>query len=113
MKVILLGAGFVLSIGLLIALAVYWITVWSESLTALEGWSKKKGYRIVRRSYRTLFRGPYFWMPTTYTVFYVTVEDQDGRERNGWVCCGDQFLGPADENVPIEGKETDLRMDVR
>jgi hypothetical protein len=97
MSVILFLAGFVVIACPLIAVSAYWIFVWSQSLTALEGWADKEGYRIVQRSYRTFLRGPFSLMPATCTVFYVTVQDRDGFERDGWVCCGDQYYGTSDK----------------
>src|SRR4051812_21810329 len=109
MNIFFLIAGFVVFACLVIAVIAYWIFVWSRSLAALEGWAKKEGYRIVRRSYRSFFRGSFSMLPTTYTVFFVTVHDQDDFERDGWVCCGDQYWGaPGEPEVEWRSKPKKL-----
>jgi hypothetical protein len=97
MRTFFLIAGLFVIAPPFIAVIAYWFFVRSQSLLVLEAWAKRDGYRIVRRSFRRFFRGPYSLYPNTQTVFYVTIEDGDGLSRNAWVCCGDQYFGTSDQ----------------
>lgn len=84
----------------IVVLGVAWHFGRSSSL--LEGWARKNGYRIIDKEYRTFFRGPFFWTTgKDQTVYHVTVEDQHGRRRSGFVRCGGWFLGLLSDNVEV------------
>lgn len=53
----------------------------------LPRWAKQRGFRIIHSEARTYFQGPF--SQSSYTpVYYVTVEDQKGRQRKVWVRLG-------------------------
>ena len=66
----------------------------SRSRSILEQWAAKNGFKILHREYRTIFRGPFSAFTTRgQTVYYVTIRDQQGVERSGWVRCGGILFG--------------------
>jgi hypothetical protein len=84
------------------------LIVWhySRSSSLLQQWADQHGYRILHQEYRTFFKGPFFWTASKgQTVYYVTVEDQDGRRRNAWVRCGGYFLGLLSDKVDFHWDE--------
>jgi hypothetical protein len=94
---ILLPIGFVI----VAVVAVMWH--YSRGSSLLEQWASRHGYRIVRREYRNFFKGPFFWTSSKdQVVYYVTVEDEQGRIRNGWVRCGGYFFGLLSDNVEVQ-----------
>ena len=62
------------------ALLIPWYNRRSRSL--LRRWADKHGYRILHREDRIVRQGPYslHGSTTLQTVYYVTVEDQNGHE---------------------------------
>lgn len=92
----------------LLGVAAWMIGDHARCATELEAWAKAEGVRIVRRSRRVLFRGPFAWYPSTSTVFVVTVEDHDGLARPAWVCVGDPNLDlGATSGVEVEWSPAD------
>jgi len=78
--------------GALVALLLWW-TFW-RSDAILQNWANQNRYRILRQQYCWFWRGPFFWTSSkNQTIYYVTVEDRDGRRRTGWVRCGGWFWG--------------------
>jgi hypothetical protein len=99
-------AGFVLFLAFaaVVVLAIVWH--YSRSNDLLHQWAERHGYRIVRQEYRNFFKGPFFWTTSRgQTVYYVTVEDRQGQQRNGWVRCGGRFLGLLSDNVDVRWDE--------
>ncbi len=81
-----------------VGLMMWWHYSRSDSL--LRQWASRNGYRLVSQEYRYLLRGPFFWTTSRgQTVYRVTVEDEGGNLRSGWVRCGGWFLGLLSENV--------------
>ena|SRR6478736_415324 len=79
-----------------IAIFIFVTTIWhfSRSRSVLEQWADQSGYEILHSEYRNFARGPYFWTTSKgQTVYYVTVRDNRGHVRTGWVRCGGWFLG--------------------
>lgn len=82
---IILGVVFV-------AVMILWTFTRSDSI--LHHWANQNGYRILQQQYCWFWRGPFFWTSSkNQTVYYVTVEDRDGRQRTGYVRCGGYFWG--------------------
>jgi hypothetical protein len=78
---------------------------WSASRgrTILERWAANNGYRLIDSERRLLRKGPYFWCSSKgQDVFYVTVEDEQGRVRHGYVRCGGWFLGLLSDEATVE-----------
>jgi hypothetical protein len=94
-------AVFAVSAGaVLVSLTIWWHFGRSSSL--LHQWAEQSGYRIVRREYRTFFKGPFFWTSTSgQTVYYVVVEDSGGDRRSGWVRCGSWWFGLLSDSVEV------------
>ena len=84
------------------ALLIPWHNRRSRSL--LQRWADKHGYHIVHREDRIIRQGPYSWRGSSMhqTVYYVTVEDQNGQRRNAWVRCGGAFLGVLSDQVDFQ-----------
>lgn len=65
-----------------------------RSRDILEDWVDSRGYRLVSARYCWLLRGPFTWRSSqAQCVYRVTVEDRQGRKRDGWVQCGSFMLG--------------------
>ena len=87
-----------------VGLMIWWHFSRSDSL--LQQWAQRNGYRLVRREYRSFFKGPFFWTTSRgQTVYYVTVEDAEGNRRSGWVRCGGWFLGLLSDNVEVRWED--------
>jgi hypothetical protein len=94
------GAFAVAAIAVLIGLSFWWH--FSRSSSLLYRWAEKNGYRIVRKQYRTFFRGPFFWTSSKgQTVYYVVVEDSAGARRSGYVRCGGWWLGLMSDHAEV------------
>src|SRR5690349_5538130 len=62
------------------------------SRIGLRRWAKANGYRLVASDRRYLDRGPFpEHAPRGLGVFHVTVEDESGRRRDGYVRCSIGF----------------------
>ncbi len=74
----------------------------SRSQSLLDQWAQQNGFRIVNSERRMLMRGPMFLTTTKgQEVYYVTVEDQAGKVRSGYVRCGGKMLGMLSDNVDV------------
>jgi hypothetical protein len=70
----------------------------------LPRWAKQHGYRIVRQEPRTFFQGP-FSTNRYRPVYYVTVEDQQRRQKRGWVRLGWWFIIGFREHIEVRWEE--------
>ena len=66
----------------------------------LRQWAKKNQVEIINQGKRWFLRGP-FSSIGDHTVFYVTVRDPKGHERNGWVQLGNEFVGLLSSNSKV------------
>ena len=73
------------------AATIWWRT--SRSHAILKHWAAQNDLRIVEKRYCWFFAGPFWLSAKGQTVYYVTVEDQEGRRKHGWVRCGGWFFG--------------------
>lgn len=83
------------------------ILIWHgiRARSIVEQWAKRNGYRVTHISYRTFFRGPFFWTTGKgHAVYRVTVEGKDGR-RTAWVRCGSHWLGLFSSKVDVRWDE--------
>jgi hypothetical protein len=86
---VLLFIAFVIGLNVLI---LWWTYVRSDSL--IDGWAQRHGLRVLYRERRWFFRGPFFWTSSKgQTVYYITVQDNQGQRRNAWVRCGSWWWG--------------------
>ncbi len=68
----------------------------------LERWAASNQLRILNNETRHFFRGPMFWRTSkNQIVFRVSVIDQYGRQRSGWVRCGGWFWGLHSDKVDV------------
>ena len=92
-------------LGILAVLAIVVLSLmwhFGRSQTILQQWADQNGYRIIDQRYRNFFKGPFFWTTSRgQTVYSVTVEDDHGRRRTGWVRCGGWFLGLLSDHVDV------------
>ncbi|MFL5245352.1 MAG: hypothetical protein ACJ8FY_24925 [Gemmataceae bacterium] len=90
---------FFIGLGAVVAvLLLFWH--FSRSNSLVDQWARENGYRIIRRQYRSFFKGPFFWTSTRgQTVYQVVVEDAAGNRRNGWLRCGSWWFGLLSNNV--------------
>lgn len=86
---------FVIFIGLACVIGVMSIA-WSNnrSQQIVESWASRNGYTLLSAEQRHMMRGPFFWTTARgQTVYYITVRDQHGMVRSGWLRCGSWWLG--------------------
>jgi hypothetical protein len=100
---ILIVAAFVVFVAAFVVIAaVSMVWHFRRSGSLLQQWADQNGYRLIEQEYRTFLRGPFFMTTSKgQTVYYVTVEDKEGRRRKGWVRCGGWFLGLFSDNVEV------------
>jgi len=80
-------------VALTLAVAYYAWELWRSRKLLLQ-WAKRQGVAIIRSRRRWVFKGPFFWKSTSgQMVFRVEVRDPHGRERIGWVLCGNYVTG--------------------
>ena len=71
-----------------------WVWHFFRARTILQEWADDNGYQLLQAEYRWFRKGPFFWTSSRgQVVYYVTVLDQQGRERKGWVRSGSWWLG--------------------
>jgi hypothetical protein len=91
------------AIALIIGLAfasMRWQTSRSEDL--IDGWAQANGLTIVAKEARGFLRGPMFWTTAKgQTVYRITVRDQRGSQRTGWIRCGGRWMGLYSDKVDV------------
>jgi hypothetical protein len=70
----------------------------------LPRWAKQHGFRIIRRELRTFFQGPFF-LNKYKPVYYLTVEDQEQRQRTGWIRLGCWFIIGFIEKIEVQWED--------
>jgi hypothetical protein len=79
--------------------------VWhfGRSHSILEQWTARENFRLIDGHSYWFFKGPFFWTSSRgQAVYYVTVEDDAGSVRHGWVCCCGWFLGLLSDHMDVE-----------
>ena len=97
------GVLWLLTAVLLIGLSVG-LTFWkfSHERSLVEQWAKKNEYSIVNREKRSVVTGPFMWSSSrNQTIYYVTIADKTGLQRNAWVRCGGYYLGPLSDQIDV------------
>lgn len=64
----------------------------------LPRWAKQRGFRIIHSEVRTFFQGPFF-TNRFRPVYYITIEDQQKRQKIGWVRLGWWYVVGFRENI--------------
>jgi len=73
-----------------IVLMFVWIS--SRARSMLDQWARDNGFTIIRREYRHIAKGPFFWTSSDHqAVYYIVVRDSKGIEHSGYACCGGWF----------------------
>lgn len=73
-------------------------------------WADDNGYRVVSGEYRTFFEGPFFWRSNDRQIVQrITVRDQAGRERSGYLRTGHWLFGLGLEDTVVEWDEPEPR----
>jgi hypothetical protein len=74
----------------------------SRSQSLIRAWADENGYRLIDYQYRWIARGPFFWTTSkSQTVYRLTVEDERGNVRSGWVRCGSWIGGLWSRRVDV------------
>ncbi len=101
---------FFLVLGIVaIALLVIGMTMqqYARAQALLDEWATRNQFRIERREYRRLFKGPFFWTSARgQFVYRVTVTDARGVTRVAWVRLGSWFWGIWKKQVQVIWDET-------
>ena len=84
--------------------SVFWHN--SRSISVLENWARENNFDILEREQRLWFKGPFFWTTSRgQTVYHVTVRDNNGAVRSGWVRCGGWFLGLMSDHAEVRWEQ--------
>ena len=95
------GAIILLVICLPLVVASLCFHTW-RSDALLDRFVKERGYRLIRKERRTLFRGPFFFSTGRgQEVYYITVEDREGQLLCGYVRCGGAIFGMFSDNLEV------------
>ncbi|HYF64291.1 MAG TPA: hypothetical protein VD886_15825 [Herpetosiphonaceae bacterium] len=81
-------------------MSMVWQSGRSEDL--IDGWARANNLTIVSKEARSFLRGPMFWSTAKgQTVYRITVSDQQGRRRDGWIRCGGRWMGLHSDHVEV------------
>src|SRR4051812_40561228 len=94
----------VLGVVLLVILIGSWQSAVSEKI--LRRWAEENGLLILAYRRCWIFRGPFTWTTTrSQDVYYVTVQDDNGRTRNGYVRCGSFWAGIFSDKAEVRWED--------
>ena len=88
----------------LFLIAAIALTIWhgARAQSMLENWAAVEGYRIVSCERRTFRRGPFFFTSGKgHEVYRITVEDQSGQIKSGYIRCGGFLFGLLSDRVDV------------
>lgn len=71
----------------------------------MKDWADKNGYQILHKEFRLFRVGPFWGQSRQAVVYYVTVRDEQGQQRSGWVRCGSRFMGLLSDNADVIWKD--------
>ena len=77
---------------------VVWIIrkLYGRARRSLERWVDDQGYSLVAGKLALFRKGPYTWTSSNaQMVFRITILDERGQERTGWVRCGSWIMHAA------------------
>jgi hypothetical protein len=96
-------AGVVCVVIAFVALAIFsFIWQFSRSETLLQQWAQENGYRLISSENRWMMRGPFLLTTAKgQTVYRITVEDADGKTREGWARWGSWLGGLFSDKVEV------------
>jgi hypothetical protein len=77
-----------------------------RSVELIDQWATDNGYELVDAQPRNFLRGPFFLRSSEgQSVYYITIRDQFGMTRYGWVRCGGWWLGLLSNSVKVKWDE--------
>jgi hypothetical protein len=73
-----------------------------RSISLLDEWAERNDYEIIQSERRHLLKGSFTWTSSKgQTVYFVTIRDQQGNLRSGWVRCGGFLTGMFSDNTEV------------
>lgn len=93
----------IIALILIMGLSVVMLNWQSQrSQDLIEGWANDNHLTVVHKEARDFLRGPMFWSTAKgQTVYRITVRDQNGIERSGWIRCGGRWTGLHSDKVEV------------
>jgi hypothetical protein len=82
--------------------------IWSyrRSADMLRNWAAQNHYRLVAYTRSGGLFTPFFWTTSkSQVIFRVTVEDDYGTRRSGWVRCGNWLSGMLSDQIDVRWDE--------
>jgi hypothetical protein len=70
-----------------------------KSSLLLKDWAAESGYTVLDQTWRGF--GPLWLKGGNQHVYYVSIEDREGRRRQGWVFCGGWLFGMRSGQVKV------------
>lgn len=96
----LIGPLFILLIVVIAGGSLLWTA--SRADTLLTRWAAANAYTLVQTEQRWLRTGPYFWRHSRgQLIYYVTVRDERGQARSGYVRLGSWLGGLLSDQVDV------------
>ncbi len=83
---------------------LYWTCYRKSGYKELEKWAMRKGYTILNSELRWLKTGPFFFSGRSrlQRVFYVTLEDKNGKCSKAWIKLGGVVFGLFSNEVEVK-----------
>lgn len=67
---------------------------WNRPRQIIEHWAEQNGFKVIRARQAFFYKGPFtFSYSKGQPVYRVTIEDQNGLPRSGWLRCGSWMMG--------------------
>jgi hypothetical protein len=92
----------IVAVAVVVATLLALLVAWSfrRSAFLLEEWAVGHHYQVLDRHYCWFCKGPFTWTSSNgQAVYRVTVADERGNRRCGWVRCGGWFWGLLSDQV--------------
>jgi hypothetical protein len=87
-----------------------WTNYGKSGYRELEKWAMSEGYTILESELRLFKTGPFFFSGRTriQRVFYVTLEDKDGKCSKAWIKLGGIIFGLLSGKVEVKWEDEEL-----
>ena len=89
----------------LIAAFIAWVRLFSRrGLSILREWAANNHFELITYQERSAGGGPFKWWRNGrgQIIFSITVRDETGQERAGWVRCGSYLRGVFVKKVEVQ-----------
>ena len=92
----------VLTVG--IGFHLFWTYYRKDGYRELEKWADRQGYTILYSELRHFKTGPFFLSTRSRLqhVFYVTLEDKEGKQSKAWIKVGGVILGLLSNEIEVK-----------